>query len=175
MEPKEEMEVSVLDNTLRVINSLEADGIIGRYAIGGAIGLVYYTEPAMTYDLDVFCYLPQDGALIDMGPLYSHLLELGYESKEEHVIIEGIPVQFLPPTTNLVEEALENAIEINVEGVATRILSYEHLLAIMVETGRPKDRARIVLALASREPDERVLEDILGRHELLEKWGRMIS
>lgn len=169
------MEMSIMDNTLRVINSLETEGIIGRYAIGGAIGLVYYTEPAMTYDLDVFCYLPQSGTLIDLGPLYKYLAERGYEAKDEHVIIEGIPVQFLPPTTKLVEEALEKAVDITVEGVPTRILTYEHLLAIMAETGRVKDKAKIALALASREPDEKVLHKILQRHALLDKWGKMIA
>ncbi len=53
------MEAAILDNTLRVINSLETNGIIRRYAIGGAIALVFYTEPETTYDLDIFCLLPK--------------------------------------------------------------------------------------------------------------------
>lgn len=164
-----------MDKTLQIINSLESAGIIGRYAIGGAIGLLFYTEPATTYDLDVFCYLPEKGTLIDLAPLYSHLAKLGFEAKGEHVEIEGIPVQFLPPTTDLVKEALENSVERSFGSVPTRIFQYEYLLAIMAETGRPKDRARIALALGSANPDSVKLKDILQRHRLLDKWSKMIA
>jgi len=164
-----------MDKTLRVINSLESEGIIGRYAIGGAVGLLFYTEPAITYDLDIFCYFPNNtGTLIDLGPIYRYLAGRGYKSKEEHVEIEGIPVQFLPPTTDLVEEALKNSIETSFEDVPTRVFQYEHLLAIMVETGRAKDKARIAVALDSALPDKTRLEDILRRHNLLDKWDKMV-
>jgi hypothetical protein len=112
-----------MEKTLRVINSLESEGVIGRYAIGGAVGLLFYTEPAVTYDLDIFCYLPYTGTLIDLGPLYKRLAALGYQATpEEHVNIEGIPVQFLPPTTNLVQEALDNSVKKSFADVSTEEL-----------------------------------------------------
>jgi hypothetical protein len=163
-----------MERTLNIVNSLESAGIIGRYAIGGAVGLLFYTEPAATYDLDIFCYLPQSGVLIDLEPLYSHLAKLGYESTGEQVDIEGIPVQFLPPPTDLVKEALDNSVETSFEGVPTRVFQYEHLLAIMAETGRPKDRARIALSLESTEPDDAKLKDILQRHQLLDRWSKIV-
>jgi hypothetical protein len=168
-----ESEDLIVGRTLRVINSLESEGKIGRYAIGGAVGLLFYTEPAVTYDLDIFCYLPYEGSLLNLGPIYQYLAEKGYEAKEEHIEIEGIPVQFLPPTTHLVEEALQNSVGKSLEGVSTRVFQYEHLLAIMAQTGRPKDKARIALALESAQPDNAKLEDILQRHNLLDKWRRM--
>jgi hypothetical protein len=33
---------------------MEADGIIDRYAIGGAVGTTFYLEPVATLDVDVF-------------------------------------------------------------------------------------------------------------------------
>ncbi len=33
---------------------MQADGIIGAYAIGGAVGATFYLEPVATLDLDVF-------------------------------------------------------------------------------------------------------------------------
>ncbi len=39
---------------LEVVNSLERDGIIGRYAIGGAMAAVFYAEPVSTFDVDIF-------------------------------------------------------------------------------------------------------------------------
>jgi hypothetical protein len=164
-----------MEKTLRVINSLESEKIIGRYAIGGAVGLLFYTEPAVTYDLDIFCHLPHEGTLIDLSPLYNYLAKLGYHAnKGEHVDIEGIPVQFLPPTTYLVKEAIDNSINKSFEDVPTRVFQYEYLLAIMTETGRAKDKARIALALESAQPDKTKLEEILRRYSLFDKWCKII-
>lgn len=164
-----------MDKTLGVINALESEGAIGKYAIGGAVGLLFYAEPAVTYDLDIFCFLPHQGVLVDLGPLYSSLKKKGYSPAGEHVEIEGVPVQFLPPTTELVHEAIEKALQKSFAGVPTRVFRYEHLLAIMAQTGRPKDRARITQALESAEPEHSVLEDILKRHNLLDTWAKMVS
>jgi hypothetical protein len=164
-----------MNDTLEVINGLESAGVIGKYAIGGAIGLLFYTEPATTYGLDVFCSLPKKGRLIDFAPLYNHLGKLGYSVKNEHVNIEGIPVQFLPPASDLVKEALEQSVKAQFAGVLTRVFQYEHLLAIMSETGRPKDKARIALALGSADPDADKLKEILKRHELLDKWAKITT
>jgi len=161
-----------MDKTLRIINDLEKEGTIGKYAIGGAIGAMFYAEPAATYDLDIFCYLPHSGLLIDLGPLYKALADKGYfPNKEEQIVIEGIPVQFLVPPPGLVEEALEQAGDVVAFGVPTRVFTYEHLLAIMVETGRSKDIGRISGCLESRQPDEGRLKDILVRHKLFDKWS----
>jgi hypothetical protein len=37
--------------TLEAINQMQADGVIGHYAIGGAVGATFYLEPAATYDV----------------------------------------------------------------------------------------------------------------------------
>lgn len=161
----------ILSGTLRVLNSLESEGVVGRYAIGGATALVFYTEPILTEDVDVFCDIPHEGILIDLVPLYKHLEQRGYHAKGEHVIIESVPVQFLVPPNPLVEESLRNAMEIEVEGVKTRVFGYEYLLAIMTQTARPKDRSKIVVALDSAPPDDSKLQDILKRYNLLSKWS----
>ncbi len=166
----------MLDKTLAVINGLEKDGVIGKYAIGGAIGAIFYTEPAATFDLDIFCFLPQSGLLIDLGPLYKALADRGYfPNEEEQIVIEGIPVQFLVPPLGLEEEALDQAVDQVAFGVNTRVFSYEHLLAIMVKTGRPKDVGRIGQCLESKAPDEDRLKDTLSRHNLLDKWFKITT
>ena len=43
-----------MKRTLQVLNELERDGVFTRYAIGGAMGATFYTEPLLTFDLDVF-------------------------------------------------------------------------------------------------------------------------
>ena len=40
--------------TLEVINRMQADGVIGQYAIGGAVGATFYLEPVATLDIDIF-------------------------------------------------------------------------------------------------------------------------
>ena len=62
----------------------------------------------------------------------------------EYIVIGGWPVQFLPPTGPLVDEALGQAVETDVEGVRARVFSAEHLAAIALETGRAKDKARLL-------------------------------
>jgi len=54
--------------------------------------------------------------------------------------------------------------------VPVRVLSAEHLAAIALETGRPKDHARLVQFVDSGILDEQRLAAILGRHGLLERW-----
>jgi hypothetical protein len=39
---------------LEVINQMQADSVIGNYAIGGAVGATFYLEPVAALDIDVF-------------------------------------------------------------------------------------------------------------------------
>ncbi len=51
-----------MDKTLQVLNGLVAEGVLSRYAIGGAMGATFYVEPVLTFDLDIFVVLPQTSA-----------------------------------------------------------------------------------------------------------------
>jgi len=151
---------------LRVLNELEAEGCLGRYAIGGAMGAMFYAEPVTTYDLDIFAVLPQAGTgLLTLQPLYEALRLRGYEPGE-YVMIEGIPVQFLPAYNPLLEEALEQARPESLEGVQTRILQMEHLIAIAIQTNRPKDHLRVRILLQEGNPDLALVSEICNRHGL---------
>ena len=44
--------------TLETVNRMERDGVIGKYAIGGAVGATFYLEPSATDDIDIFVALP---------------------------------------------------------------------------------------------------------------------
>jgi hypothetical protein len=160
-----------VEKTLTVLNNLEKKGLIKRYAIGGGIAVLFYAEPILTYDLDVFCLLPKKGGkLITLSPIYEHLQGKGYKTDGEHIIIEDLPVQFIPAYNKLVEEALDNAVEIKYKKVKTKMISLEFLLAIMLQTFRPKDRERIVMLLDEAIMDQSILENILKRHRLMKKW-----
>lgn len=160
--------------TLEIINQMEADGVIGRYAIGGAVGATFYLEPSATLDVDVFVSLPKTGgsSLVTLAPLYEYLTARGCKSEKEHIVVEGWPVQFLPPSDALDEEAMEQAVETEVEGIRTRVMTAEHLVAIALKTGRAKDFSRILQFVESGVLDADKLDQILTRHSLLEKWEK---
>jgi hypothetical protein len=162
-----------MDKTLQVLNDLVRDGVLSRYAIGGAIGVTFYTEPIVSFDLDVFVVLPQTGGgLLTLEPLYGALRKRGYRVKDECVDIEGVPVQFLPAYNALLEEALAEARETRYETTPTRVLRAEHLLAIALQTGRDKDRERVRLLREQARLDQKYLNGVLARHKLEDKWSQ---
>lgn len=115
-----------MEKTLQILNALEQDGVLGRYAIGGAMGATFYVEPLLTFDLDIFVLLPSTtGGLLTLAPLYEALRARGFVEEDECVNIEGVPVQFLPAYNALVEEALSEALETLYEQTPTRLLRPE--------------------------------------------------
>ena len=70
------------------------------------------------------------------------------------------------------EEAIEKAMEVEYKGVKTKIVRSEHLLAIMLQTYRPKDRERMLLLLDEAQIDMPYLENVLEQHGLQEKWSK---
>ncbi len=157
--------------TLKIINRMVKGGVIEEYAIGEAIAAIYYLEPFDTADLDVFVQVKATGSdLMILSPIYEYLTGKGYEAKGEFVYIEAIPVQFLPIFNPLIEEAVEKAQIIKYAAVTTRIIRPEHLVAIMLDTGRPKDYLRISMFLEEGAVGMRSLNAVLKRHGLAKKW-----
>lgn len=162
-----------MEQTLQVLNALEHDGVLSRYAIGGAMAATFYAEPVLTFDLDVFVLLPKTpGGLVTLAPLYAALRDRGYAEEGECVMIDGVPVQFLPAYNALVEEGVAEARQTSYETTPTRVLRPEHLLAIALQTGRDKDRERVRLLIEQAPLDQAYLADVLARHGLDERWKR---
>jgi hypothetical protein len=160
-----------MEKTLRVLNALERDGIIQRYAVGGAMGAIFYVEPLLTFDLDIFVILPETAqGLLTLEPLYEALRARGYTEEGECVNIEGVPVQFLPAHNELLLEALAEARETLYEQTLTRVMRAEHLAAISVQTGRDKDRQRVRLLLEQAALDKDYLAGVIARHGLQARW-----
>lgn len=115
--------------------------------------------------------------LVTLGPIVGYLAALGYtEWRDEGLLIEGWPVQFLPVTDDLDVEALAGAVEIeddfgSGENIRMRVFSAEHVVAIAVRTGRPKDFLRIDDFLEQEAVDISRLRDIVQRHGLVDKWA----
>jgi len=88
------------------------------------------------------------------------------------VLIEGVPVRFLPAYNALLEEALKEAQQIMYEDVPARVLRSEHLLAICLQTGRNDDPERVRILREQAKLDANFLAGVLKRHQLEEKWKR---
>ena len=158
--------------TLEAINQMQSDGVIGKYAIGGAVGATLYLEPAATLDIDVFVVLPkmEGSSLLSLSPIYDYLRVRGGKAEHEHIVIGGWPVQFLPPGNALEHEAVAEAIAATVQGVVTWVMRAEHLVAIALRTGRPKDHIRVLQFVEQNAVDRDKLMSLLERHGLTTKW-----
>jgi hypothetical protein len=87
-------------------------------------------------------------------------------------VIAGWPVQFLPAANALVEEALAQAVERDVAGTPVRVFTAEHLAAIALQTGRARDKARLLQFIESGALDPEQFQAIIARHGLAEAWRR---
>ncbi|MCX7361045.1 MAG: hypothetical protein NTV97_04070 [Alphaproteobacteria bacterium] len=169
-----------LRKTIEVIVKLANEGVIGQYAIAGAVAALNYIQPTLTEDLDVLVSLggfeQRRSGLILLTPIEEALGRLGYtERSDVGVWVEGWPVQFLPAASQLDEEALSLATEVEFHtgdepAVRARILTAEHVVATALRLGRLKDLARVDAFLEQGVVDLPKLKAILQRHDLMPAW-----
>jgi hypothetical protein len=166
-----------MNELLECLEQMQRNGLISDYAIGGATALIFYFEPFQTVDVDVFVILAdQSGVLVNLSPIYSFLESKGATPKGEYVIIGNIPIQFLVPYNTLVEEAVRTARTVKFNGTPCRIPQLEYLMAIMVQTSRAKDKARLEeLAKFPQLFNRDMFESLIQRFSLEEKWKRIRS
>jgi hypothetical protein len=166
-----------MKQAFEVLNRMETEGLIGRYAVSGAIAALKYLEPSVTRDLDILVALIPKSGLINLTPIFDYLRAQGLETHEgEGIVIGGWPVQFIPVSDDLDAEALAQAEETEIDfpddgSVRTRMLRPEHLVAIALRTDRPKDRARVAEFLESGVLDIPKFCGLLERFSLMYKWN----
>lgn len=166
-----------IKQTLDVINDMEREGVIGRYAIGGAVAAYNYVEPAVTEDLDIFVSFDTGATskIISLEPILKFLRTRGYKDfRKEGVVIEGWPVQFLPVSNELDAEALAEAEHVDVRAnggrVRARVMKPEHLVALALRVGRPKDYLRVTQFLQEKAVVLKALKAVVVKHKLQTAW-----
>jgi hypothetical protein len=161
-----------IKDVLSAIHRMWLDGVVASYAIGGAVGATFYLEPISTLDVDVFVQLNREPGrlVVTLDPIFNFLKECGGVVEGEYITLSGWPVQIFPPTGLLVEEALAEAHTFGVDEIEVRVFSAEHLAAIALETGRAKDKARLLQFIEAGILDEERFREIIGRHALSEPW-----
>lgn len=163
-----------MKKTLKVLNRLKEKALIVDYAIGGGIATIFYTEPLFTYDLDVFIVLKlaSTAKIISLDSIYDYLKSQGYSWKGEHVLVEGLPVQFIPALSGIEKEAVEGAREVAYGGVKIKVLPAEYLIAIALKVGRRKDFDKVARLFEQAKIDKNMLGKILKKHHLLDKFKK---
>ena len=163
-----------MKKTIQKINSLVKLGIVEKYAIAGGIAQFYYIEPSITYDLDLIIHLPGEESVLDpLSKIYEWAKINNYKFLGEHIIIEGVPVQFLLPYNDLVKEALNSSNEITLYDEITFILKPEYLMVIMLQTGRSTDKERLAKFLKEAEYDKEKFLILLNRFNLLDSFNKL--
>ena len=162
--------MSSLADVFGAINRLRESTVIEDYAVGRATAVLFYAEPARTYDLDVFVVIRPDSdrSLAPLAAIYEWARREGYEAQSEHILIDGVPVQFLPAYTSLVEESVREARDLSYGSTSVRVVGPEHLIALALQAGGAKRRERAYQLLEAGGVDRVRLRDILARHALSE-------
>lgn len=174
-----------LRGTIEVVVHLAEKGVIGNYAIAGAVAALNYIQPKVTEDLDILvsvsAFQQQKSGLLLLGPIESALAEMGYKERlGVGIVVEGWPVQFLPVSSPLDEEALDQAIELDIgttgdPPLKARSLRAEHIVATALSLGRFKDYARIEDFIDQGALDFQAFKGVLERHNLTGKWRDFLA
>lgn len=160
-----------MEKTFQIIIKLKEEGVIKDYAVAGAVASIFYTEPVTTYDLDIIIVLSKnDNTLISLSPVYDWFKNKGYGFDKEHILIEGVPVQFIPVYNELVEEALKNSLEKKFGETIIKVMSPEYLIAVMLNTFRQKDKERILRFMEESEVNQEILNLLLEKYNLTERF-----
>ena len=163
-----------MEKTLKIIRGLKEEKIIRDFAIGGGVAVLYYTEPILTYDLDVF-FIPVEERIDVLSPIYKYLRERGYKPRREHVQIEGVPVQFIPVYNELVREAVQHSAKANYGRIKTQVIGLEYLVTIMFQVYRAKDIERLIKIFEDTDVNLKVLRGILKKFDLTGKYDKFRS
>ena len=156
-------------DVIAAIIDLKTSGRIADYAIAGAIAQTFWDEAIPTFDLDVLVLLgPRESVLVSLEPIYQWAKQRGYSKEAEHVVISGVPVQFLPAFNELAEEAVVNAKILPFNGLPMRVVAPEYLIALWLQPPA-NTHARRERAAKLRESvalDEALLADLVARYDL---------
>jgi len=160
-----------MEKAVKIVNELKKKGIIKDYAIGGGIAALFYIEPMLTYDLDIF-FVPaeEEKSLAILSSIYGYLKGKGYRESKEHIVIEGVPVQFIPVYNELIKEAVKNAKTVKYGKTNARVVRAEHLIAIMFQVYRQKDKERLARFIDQAEIGRKYLKGVLIKYGLEGKY-----
>ena len=165
-----------LRDVLISLNDIKTAGIIQDYAIGGGYAVMFYGVEMTTYDLDVLVVLANEE---DYHRLYEYFRTKETKIENVYIFIEEMPVQFLPNYISpLFNSAIEEANIVEVDGVSSKFVTVEYLIALLLTSFRPKDKIRIDSLIKNADKD--LLLGIIQRfdddqHNLHERYKEVLA
>jgi len=157
------------EKVIKRLNRLREIEVIEDYAIGGAHAVAYYLEPVKTLDLDIFVFVESDQ---DFYIFRTYIKKAGFKIRGTHVIIDDIPVHFLPGSLHpFINEAVRKAKRIRVRNIPTKVLTVEYLIASLLMAFRLKDKMVIpdLLELADMGKLKKIIERFADEETPLDK------
>jgi len=159
----------------QLLNEMQQAGVIRAYALFGATAQMRYTEPVATFDADVLVATVDPARLDQLTDIYAFCASKGYHPDGEAIRVGVWPTQFVPAFSLLTEEALDQAVTVDYEGVAIRVVSADHLAVIALGVGRAKDLTRVLALLESGSVTRESIRALAERHGLGQTWQRFES
>jgi hypothetical protein len=156
----------------QLLNEMQQLGVIRNYALFGATAQMRYTEPVATLDADVLVAVGSADRRDALSGIYEFCAARGYRPEGEAIRVGAWPTQFVPAFSPLTEEAMEQAVTADFEGVAFRVVRADHLAVIALSVGRAKDFTRILALLESGSVSREAIKDLAARHNLAGAWQR---
>lgn len=158
-----------------VINQMQADGVIERYAIGGDSATSLYLESVTPRHLEIVVPLPALPGKLIVSPtrIFEYLLGKGAIFEGQFMRIGDTKTLFVPPSTPLLEEAWREAPVRDLEGNPAPVFTANHLAALAFQSGRANARVLEFAAADVLEVDP--FHAILQRHGLTDRWREFLK
>ena len=169
------MNLANIEKVIVVLEDMQSENIIEKFAIGGAFAAILHNEPISTIDLDIFFLLADksDSLSLSLDVVYKYAEKHDFSFDHEFINIYGWLVQFVEASHNpLWIEAIEEAESVKVGKKEILVIDKERLAAMWIFAGRNKDYQKISMFWDAGILDEEKLFDILERHNLLSKWKK---
>lgn len=166
-----------MGSVFNTVEAMKREGVIDDYAVAGAVGAQFYTEPFSTQDIDLLVHFPSSQSLlVSIEPIKTWMQSHGHEmSADGFFLIDDWPVQFLPVGSDLMDEALQEARYLQYGEGEVRVVRAEYLASEALRLSRAKDIHRISQLLNVRGFDLNLFENLIEKFGLAEKWKRIES
>jgi hypothetical protein len=106
-------------------------------------------------------------SLVSLEVFYEWARTRGFPSDAEHILVHGVPVQFVPAHNALAEAAVMTARTLDYDGVPVRVIDPEHLVALAFQAGGHKRRERGWQMLEVGVVNRQRLRELLSAHGIM--------
>jgi hypothetical protein len=164
-----------VEKVLLILQEAQQRGVIGDFAIGGSVGIMFYCEPITTRDIDFFVTIAVQGRVFDLSKLYELFATHGYNQFDgQHLVVMGEKFEFLGGDEPIAQDGWSEIREAAFRSTRARVLPLETILAQKLNAGRPRDLAHLGLVFGdfAEKVDKPKFLSIVQRFGLMEKWKR---